>query len=70
MFKENQNYMAEFYKGWLIITEKATNKPFLVQLMDSATGRNITRKQFNDGVKMFGLDKACQSFKRLAADPI
>lgn len=67
MFTENQNYIAEYYKGWLIITDKASNKTSPVQLLSTETGRNITKKQFNDSVKKFGLDKACESFQRLAA---
>lgn len=67
MFMENENFEAEYYKGWLIVTDKATRKASPVQLIDSRTRRNITLNQFREGVKKFGLDRACQSFKKLEA---
>ena len=69
MFMESDNHTAEFYSGWLIITDNATRQTYPVQMRDTETGRNITRKQFNDAVKGYGLDRACQTFRKLYARP-
>lgn len=68
MFFESNAYTAEFHSGWLLITENASAEVYPVQLLDTKTGRNITRRQFVEAVKGFGLDKACQTFRKLAAN--
>ena len=69
MFMESEKHTAEFWSGWLIITDNATRQTYPVQMHDRTTGRNITRKQFNDAVKSHGLDRACQTFRKLYARP-
>lgn len=64
-----KNYDIDHWQGWLIITCNTTGNTAPVKLLDTETGRNITRKQFNAGVEKYGYDKACQVFMRLAANP-
>lgn len=64
-----KNYDIDHWQGWLVITCNTTGNTAPVKLLDNETGRNITRKQFNDGVKKYGYDKACQAFIKLAALP-
>ena len=59
-------YEVDYHQGWLVITEKATNKNECVQLTNN-NGRNITLSQFKSGIKSHGLDKACATFLKLAA---
>lgn len=67
MLMESEKHTAEFWSGWLIITDNSTRHTYPVQMHDRTTGRNTTRKQFNDAVKGYGLDRACQTFRKLYA---
>ena len=69
MLIETQSFTAEYWSGWLIITDKASHKTYSVQLRDTDTGRNITRQQFNSAIKTHGADHACQTFCKLYALP-
>ena len=69
MFIETQSFTAEYWAGWLVITDRSSNETYPVQLRDTKTGRNITRKQFNSAIKTHGTDRACQTFCKLYALP-
>lgn len=69
MFIETQSFTAEYWSGWLIITDKASHTTYPVQLRDTDTGRNITRQQFNSAIKTHGADRACRTFCKLYALP-
>jgi len=62
----SERYEAEYYKGWLVITDLTSGKAECVQLK-SSEGRNITRSQFKSSLASHGFDKACQTFLKLAA---
>ena len=63
----SDNFDTDYYKGWLIVYDKNIKKNYPVQLKDTKTNRNITRKQFKQAVDKYGFDKACNSFKKLYA---
>lgn len=63
---QTDTYEAEYYKGWLVITIKAERRNECVQLTNGK-GRNITRSQFKSAIKSHGVDRACQTFVKLAA---
>jgi ubiquitin len=63
----SDNFDIDYYKGWLIVYDKNIKKNYPVQLKDTKTNRNITRKQFKQAVNNYGFDKACNSFKKLYA---
>lgn len=62
---ETFSHEVDFYAGLLVIAETETEQNFTVQLKDM-NGRNITRKHFSDAAKRHGIDKACNTFKKLA----
>ena len=49
----SDNFDIDYYKGWLIVYDKNIKKNYPVQLKDTKTNRNITRKQFKQAVKFF-----------------
>ena len=59
-------YEADYYNGWLVITDKTTKKNECVHLTNN-NGRNITLAQFKSSIKSHGLNKACATFVKLAA---
>ena len=68
MFMQSDSFEADYYKGWLVLTDKSITKNYCIQLKDTATGRNITRKHFKDAVELVGFDKACNTFKKLSVE--
>ena len=64
----SDNFETDYYKGWLIVYDKNIKKNYPVQLKDTKTNRNITRKQFKDAVNKHGFDKDCNTFKKLYAN--
>jgi len=70
MYYESNNFEVDYYKGWLVITDKIENKNECVQLTNQQ-GRNITKNQFKSSLKTSGdLDKTCKVFMKLAAKQI
>ncbi len=65
MFTDTANFQADYLNGILVITCAATNECESITLNDDR-GRNITLLQFKSGIKSHGMDKACQTFLRLA----
>ena len=61
-----EKFEVDYYKGWLVITDKSAMKNECVQLMNSK-GRNITLNQFKNCIKTHGIDRACKTFLKLAA---
>jgi len=61
-----EKFEVDYYKGWLVIYNKATKNPECVQLRNDK-GRNITLNQFKSGVKTHGVNHACKTFLKLAA---
>jgi len=61
-----EKFEVDYYKGWLVIYNKATKNPECVQLRNDK-GRNITLNQFKTGVKTHGVDHDCKTFLKLAA---
>lgn len=59
-------FEVDYYKGWLVIHDKETNKNEVVQLVNDK-GRNITLNQFKSGIKSHGIEQACKTFIKLAA---
>lgn len=66
MFIQSELFEADYYKGWLIITDRQTSKTYPVQLKSTETGRNITKSQFSSSIKTAGFDAACRTFKKIA----
>jgi len=67
MFIETNLHEIDYYKGWLVIYDKSLRKNYCVQLKDTTTNRNITRKQFKECCHKHGVDKTCNTFKKLYA---
>ena len=65
MIMDSDKFETDYLGGILVITDKNLGTLHSVCLRD-ASGRNITRKQFISAVKSHGLDKACETFKKLA----
>ena len=65
---ENENWEADYWKGVLVLTELETMNYYTVQLKDTWTKQNITRFQFKEAVEKYGLDKACETFKKLSPE--
>lgn len=63
---ETETHAVEYAGGFLFITEKQTGKDYLVRLINQR-GQCITRGQFNDSAAKFGIDRACETFKKLSA---
>jgi len=57
---------AEIHSGRLVLTSPE-GQCALVELRDTATGRNITGAQFRAAVKSAGALRACQVFWKLRA---
>jgi len=64
----SDNFDTDYYKGWLIVYDKNIKKNYPVQLKDTKTNRNITKKQFKQAVNKYGFDNACNTFKKLYAN--
>ena len=64
----NDNWEVDYYKGWLVITDLKTNSNYSVKLKDTWTKQNITRFQFKEAVEKYGLDRACETFKKLSPE--
>ena len=63
---ETDTHAVEYAGGFLFITEKQTGKDYLVRLINQR-GQCVTRGQFNDSADKYGVDRACETFKRLSA---
>lgn len=59
-----ESHDAIYYSGHLVITNKANNKCGIVRLND-INGRDITLKQFRNGIKTHGIDKTISVFAKL-----
>ena len=64
--QETDTHAIEYEGGWLFITEKETGRDYPVRLLNNR-GQCITRGQFQDAASKFGIDRACATFKKLAA---
>lgn len=64
---QDETHMAEYCGGFLFITEKASGRDFMVKLTNER-GNCITRGQFKDAIRTHGFARACQTFKKLAAN--
>lgn len=64
---QDETHIAEYIGGFLFITEKESGKDHLVRLTNSR-GNCITRGQFKDAIKTHGFARACETFKKLAAN--
>lgn len=65
MIMDSDKFETDYLSGVLVITDKNLGTLHSVCLRD-ASGRNITRNQFLSAVKSHGLDKACETFKKLS----
>lgn len=65
--RESPHYSADFEGGFLFITDKATGSETMTRL-NNERGQNITRGQFTASCKTHSFDKACEVFRKLAAD--
>jgi hypothetical protein len=64
--QETEMHAIEYAGGWLFITEKETGRDFPVRLLNTR-GQCVTRGQFQDAARKFGVDRTCATFKKLAA---
>ena len=64
--KESETHVAEYLGGFLFITERATGKDYMVRLTNRR-GNCITRGQFDSACASHSFDRACETFKKLAA---
>lgn len=64
---ESSRYSAEFESGFLFITDKATGSETMTRL-NNTRGQNTTRGQFAASCKTHNFDKACEVFRKLAAN--
>lgn len=65
-FHETEAHEVEYASGWLLITEKSTGRISPVRLTNQR-GQCVTRGQFDDAARKFGVDRACATFKKLSA---
>ena len=65
----SDNFETDYYKGWLVIYDKVIKKNYPVQLIDTKTKRNITKKHFKECLVTYGYDRTCNTFKKLYASP-
>lgn len=56
------------YEGGFLFIEDFMNGMEYVARLENARGQCITRGQFSDSVRTHGLARACETFKRLAAE--
>ena len=63
---ETSAHSVEFAGGWLFITEKQSGKEYPVRLINTR-GQCVTRGQFSEAARKHGVDRACDTFKKLAA---
>lgn len=66
MLADTERHAAEYLGGWLFITEHETGAEYLTRL-ENERGQCITRGQFKDACRTHGPDRACDTFKKLAA---
>lgn len=61
-------YEIDWNGNRAIITDKTKpNEPRIIQLKCARTGKDITRKQFRDGVASSDFNNACRVFYKLGA---
>lgn len=60
-------WTAEFYAPYLVLTNP-DGESGIVQVKDSGTGRNITRKAFAADAEKYGAEKACKVYWKLRAN--
>ena len=65
---DNRNWEADYWKGVLILTDLESMDYYSIQLKDTKTGHNITWRHFKECVEKYGLDRACETFKKLSAE--
>lgn len=63
---QTELHEVEYASGWLLITDRRTGRVSPVRLVSSA-GKCITRGQFSEAARKFGIDRTCETFKKLAA---
>lgn len=63
---ETDDHIVTYEGGFLFITEKDTQKDYMVRLTNER-GQCITRGQFRDSCRTHGFEKAISTFKKLAA---
>ena len=63
---QDADHIAEYIGGFLFITERATQRDYMVKLTN-ARGNCITRGQFKSAIASHGFARACATFKKLAA---
>tara|TARA_A100001035_G_C27682957_1_gene453996 strand:- start:210 stop:491 length:282 start_codon:yes stop_codon:yes gene_type:complete len=64
----NENWEADYWKGELILTELANHDYYTIVMKDAWTGQNITRFSFKECVEKYGLDRACETFKKMSPE--
>ena len=65
---DNKNWEADYWKGELILTELENHNYYTIKLKDTWTGQNITWFSFKECVEQYGLDRACETFKKLSPE--
>ena len=65
---DNENWEADYWKGELILTELENNNYYTIKLKDTWTKQNITWFSFKECVEKYGLDRACETFKKLSPE--
>jgi hypothetical protein len=61
-------YEIDWHGNAAIITDRTKpNEPKIVQLKCTETGKDITRKQFREGVEATDFNRTCRVFYKLGA---
>lgn len=63
---ESPRYSAEFECGFLFVTDKESGSETMTRI-NNERGQNVTRGQFASSCKTHGFDRACETFRKLAA---
>lgn len=64
---DTERHLAEYIGGFLFITERYGGAEYMVRL-ENERGQCITRGQFKDACRTHDPDRACDTFKKLAAN--
>jgi hypothetical protein len=60
-------YEVDYHAGLMVITDKLNDTAYMVQLRNRS-GRNVTLSQFKSCIRSHGINQACSTFIKLAAN--
>ena len=60
-------YGVDYHAGLMVITDKLNDTAHMVQLYNRS-GRNVTLSQFKSCIRSHGINHACSTFIKLAAN--